>query len=58
MLKELSHEIESGRALVLVDRPLQAHVSVDSQIFNGVHFLIQIIVLTACLKKTGSFARY
>jgi hypothetical protein len=26
MLKELSHEIESGHALVLMDRPYQAHV--------------------------------
>jgi hypothetical protein len=31
---------------------------VDSQIFQWhLHFLIKIIVLTACLQKTGSFAR-
>ncbi len=57
-LKELSHEIRIGPCIVLMDGLSKHMCGVDSQIFlKRLHFLIQIIVLAACLLKTGGFAR-
>ncbi len=52
-LKELSHGIGSGHALVLIDRPQLVHMSRRYSDFLWFpHSLIQIILLAACFKKT------